>query len=51
MFRDLETMHKLIKEYCTGKEEEVKVVSKKEDKKKDESGDLDDLDNDDKKPI
>ena len=28
VFRDLETMHKLIKEYCQGKDEEVKVTKK-----------------------
>lgn len=30
VFRDLDTMHKLIKEYCQGKDEEVKVAPKKE---------------------
>lgn len=29
MFRDLDTLHKLIKEYCQGKDEEVKVSIKK----------------------
>jgi hypothetical protein len=28
VFRDLETFHKLIREYCQGKEEEVKVAKK-----------------------
>jgi|Laugresu1bdmlbdd_1035124.scaffolds.fasta_scaffold03706_6 hypothetical protein len=30
VFRDLETMHKLIRDYCQGKEEEVKVAAKKD---------------------
>jgi Tubulin-tyrosine ligase family len=30
VFRDLDTLHKLIKEYCQGKDEEVKVAPKKE---------------------
>jgi hypothetical protein len=30
VFRDLETLHKLIKEYCQGKDEEVKVAPKKD---------------------
>lgn len=29
VFRDLDTLHKLIREYCQGKDEEVKVVPKK----------------------
>ena len=29
VFRDLETLHKLIREYCQGKDEEVKVAPKK----------------------
>ena len=28
MFRDLDTLHKLIREYCQGKDEEVKTVKK-----------------------
>jgi hypothetical protein len=36
VFRDLETMHKLIREYCQGKDEEVKVAPAK--KKCDEDG-------------
>lgn len=30
VFRDLDDLHKLIKEYCSGKDEEVKVSKKKE---------------------
>jgi hypothetical protein len=30
VFRDLDTLHKLIKEYCQGKDEEVKVAVKKD---------------------
>lgn len=30
VFRDLDTLHKLIKEYCQGKDEEVKVAPKKD---------------------
>jgi len=29
VFRDLDTLHKLIREYCQGKDEEVKVAPKK----------------------
>ena len=28
VFRDLESLHKLVKEYCQGKDEEVKVMKK-----------------------
>lgn len=35
VFRDIETMHKLVKEYCQGKDEELKVT-KKETKNKDQ---------------
>lgn len=34
VFRDLESMHKLIREYCQGKDEEVKTAAKKESPKK-----------------
>ena len=34
VFRDLETMHKLIREYCQGKDEELKT---KKDKEKSDS--------------
>ena len=31
VFRDLETLHKLIKEYCQGKDEELKTKKDKGD--------------------
>ena len=30
VFRDLETLHKLIKQYCNGREEETRQTQKKE---------------------
>lgn len=44
MFRDLESMHKLIKEYCQGKDEEVKTT-KKDSPTKEGKGAADDSNN------
>lgn len=43
VFRDLETLHKLVKEYCQGKDEEVKVMKKEPGEKGSPSKDKDNL--------